>query len=231
MAVPKERLSGRLKAYLTSKAITNLSNTRIDEFSARLCSLPADDADDAAIDLVISNSDAVFPFKDVASADDKIRTLETQLKKPDTKSKEELEAEAKAKADAEALEAAKKAGDQPEWVKALMAKLDAQDAKITELQTGKVLETKKATAAELFGKSDVLKGIKDEFKANWLARINVDSETPIQDQVTALETEYTGLQQSFAESGNYSGTPPLNGNGTVKANQAEIDKIVDSMNL
>lgn len=227
MAVPKERLLGRLKAYLTSKAI-NLSNTRIDESSARLCSLPADDADDAAIDAVIANADVFFPFKDIASGDDRVRTLEAQVKKPDTKTQEQIDAEAKAKADSEALEKAKSGSETPEYIKTLMATIEGLKKDIVEVKTGKVLETKKATAAELFGKSEVLKALKEEVRPNWINRINVDSETSIEDQITALESEYTIIAQSNANSTAYSGSTPNGINPGTKADDALITSVVDS---
>lgn len=231
MAVPKERLLGRLKAYLTSKAI-NLSNARIDESSLRLCSLPADDADDAAIDLVIANADVIFPFKEIATSDDRLRTLEAQTKKPETKTPEQLAAEEKEKADAEALAAAQKA-DTPAWALALIEANKKLEDKLTVIETGKLTDVKKSAAQQVFEKSEVFKALKTpEDKEFWLNQINVDSETPTEDQLKGLETRYTGMQQSIAESLGYSGSIPANGsNQTQKANPEMIKGIVDNMRL
>lgn len=229
MAVPQERLLGRLKAYLTSKAI-NLSNARINESSLRLCSLPADDADDAAIDLVIANADVIFPFKDIATGDDRLRTLEAQTKKPETKTPEQLAAEEKAKADAEALASAQKA-DTPAWALALIAKQDAIDAKLTVIETGKLTDVKKSAAQQAFEKSEVFKALKTpEDKEFWLNQINVDSETTTEDQLKVLETRYTGMQQSIAESLGYSGGIPAAGStATPKADATTVTAILDNM--
>lgn len=226
MAVPKERLLARLKAYLTTKAINNLSNVRLDESSARLCSLPADDADDAAIDAVIANADVIFPFKDLASNDDRIRTLEAQTKKPETKTKEEIAAEEKAKKDAETLETAKK-GEQPEWVQALMSKLDAQDAKLSALESGKITETKQTLAKTAFEKSEKFKNLPEAVKADYLARINLESETPFEEQVTGLEANYETLLQHLANSTGHSGQP-LGTGGNFKPDEKMLDDVVDS---
>lgn len=229
MAVPKERLLGRLKAYLTSKAI-NLSNARIDESSLRLCSLPADDADDAAIDAVIANADVIFPFKEIATGDDRLRTLEAQTKKPETKTPEQLAAEEKAKADAEALAAAQKA-DTPAWALALIEANKKLEDKLTVIETGKLTDVKKSAAQQAFEKSEVFKALKTpEDKEFWLNQINVDSETPTEDQLKGLETRYTGMQQSIAESLGYSGGIPATGStATPKADATTVTAILDNM--
>lgn len=231
MAVPKERLLGRLKAYLTSKAI-NLSNARIDESSLRLCSLPADDADDAAIDLVIANADVIFPFKDIATGDDRLRTLEAQTKKPETKTQEQLDAEAKAKADAEALAAAQKA-DTPAWALALIEANKKLEDKLTVIETGKLTDVKKSAAQQAFEKSEVFKALKTpEDKEFWLNQINVDSEVNTEDQLKGLETRYTGMQQSIAESLGYSGGIPAAGStATPKADATTVAGILDNMKI
>lgn len=231
MAVPKERLLGRLKAYLTSKAI-NLSNARIDESSLRLCSLPADDADDAVIDLVIANADVIFPFKEIATGDDRLRTLEAQTKKPETKTPEQLAAEEKAKSDAEALAAAQKA-DTPAWALALIEANKKLEDKLTVIETGKLTDVKKSAAQQAFEKSEVLKSLKTpELKQNWLNRINVDIDTPIEDQIKSLETEYTTMQQTFAESMGYSGQIPAFGSPQEpKADKTTVDGILDNMKI
>lgn len=225
MAVPKEKVVIRLKAF-ADKA--NLSNTRIDEISARLCSLPADDADDAAIDSVITNANAIYPFKEIAAQDDRVIGLQNQLKKPEEKTAEVLAAEAKAKADAEALEAAKTKPEIPDYIKALMTTMEGLKADIVEVKTGKVLETKRLSAAEAFEKSEVLKALKPEIKQNWVNRLNVDSETTIEDQITGLETEYKTIAQAFADSSSFSGPAPM-GNPDIKPDQALIDKVFDEM--
>lgn len=226
MAVPKERVVIRLKAFAGR---ANLSNTRIDELSARLCSLPADDADDAAIDAVITSADAMFPFKDIAAQDDMIIGLKAKVeKKPEEKTKEQLDAEAKAKTDAEAIEAAKKA-DTPAWALALIEANKKLEDKLTVLETGKVIENKKSIASQAFEKSEVFKALKTpEDKEFWLNQINVDSEVTHDEQIKGLETRFTGMQQTFAESLGYSGPTPSNGL-PIKPDEKLIDSVVDSL--
>ncbi len=216
MAVPKERVVIRLKAFAGR---ANLSNSRIDELSARLCSLPADDADDAAIDAVITSADAMFPFKDIAAQDDKIIGLENKLKVPTPPADPPTPL---------IPPVPKPVDDAPEWAKAMIAKQEAIDAKLTTIETGKLTETKKSIASQAFEKSEVFKNLKTEDKEFWLTQINVDSETPHEEQIKVLETRFTGMQQSFAESLGYSGPTPSNGL-PIKPDEKLIDSIVDSL--
>jgi len=228
MAVAKERVIARLKVY-SGKA--NLSNVRIDEISARLALIPADDADDAAIDAVITNADAIFPFKEIAAQDDKVVGLEAKVKNTG-KTKEELEAEAKKQAEETAKKAAEEAAgksDPPDYVKTLLSTIEGLKSDITEIKTGKITETKRASAAEAFAKSEVLKALKDDLKPNWLNRIDVNSETPIEDQITVLETEYTTMAQSFADSMGYSGPAPIVAGKPPVVDDKFVGEIVDQM--
>jgi hypothetical protein len=221
MAVDKTRVIARLKAYIAGKA--NLSNVRIDEVSARLALLPADDADDAAIDAVITNADAIYPFKEISSNDDRFRNLESQIKKPVDPNNPNPEPNPQPTPNQST------ASDAPDYIKTLMATIEGLKADIVEVKTGKVLETKRSAATQAFEKSETLKALKTpELKQAWLNRINVDSETPIEEQITALESEYTVMQQTFADSIGYSGTPPLGGNHTLKPDEKMIENIVDS---
>ena len=73
MAVEKSKVIARLKA-LFPKA--NLSQKRLDALADKLASKPADDADDAAIDLVINDFNSVLSIEEIAREDDRVRTLE-----------------------------------------------------------------------------------------------------------------------------------------------------------
>lgn len=77
MAVEKDRIKARLRA-LFPKA--NLSKTRLDAIAAKLSPKPEDDADDTAIDALLTdyNNDSAMTFEELAKYDDKIRTLEAK---------------------------------------------------------------------------------------------------------------------------------------------------------
>jgi len=99
--------------------------------------------------------------------------------------------------------------------------------KVTALESGKITDTKKLTAQQVFEKSEKLKSMAPEIKEKWLNRINVTPETTedeITSQVADLETEYLGLTQSFADSSTYSGPAP-----TGIAPKGSDDKVIDAV--
>ncbi|RKS00422.1 hypothetical protein [Flavobacterium sp. 102] len=222
MAVKPEVIKARLKVKYPK---ANLSQKRLDEISAKLCSKPADDADEAAIDAVLEAANEFVSFEDIAKQDDRMRTLEANQKPTPTPPPTPP-------ADPPTPPAPV---DAPEWAKAIIesnSKLVDDNKKllekVTAIETGKTIETKKQTAAELFGKSEVLKNLKPELKASWLNRIDVNSETPFEEQITALESEYTEITQTVANSTQHAGPTPV-GDPNTKPDDKLITNIVDSL--
>ncbi|MBS3993122.1 MAG: hypothetical protein KGZ87_05350 [Bacteroidetes bacterium] len=217
MAVKPEIIKARLKA-LFPKA--NLSQKRLDAIADKLAKKPADDADDAAIDVVINDFNDVISIEEIAKDDDRARTLEA-----DNKAKTELLAKnVGKKEDEEEEDPSKKKNDDdaPAWAKALLEKVD-------NLEKGKVTETKIQTATKLFGSSEILKGMKPELQEQWIKRVDTNSETPIEDQVKALETEYTEIRQSVADQTQYSGGVPYRTKGGDEPSAEDIKLIVDEL--
>ena len=214
MAVKPEQIKVRVKAKYPN---ANLSTKRLDALAAKLATKPADDADDAAIDLVLEDFNGILSFEEIAKEDDRVRTLEnkpTPTPVPAPKPTEPPAPTPPADANQQLLEA--------------IAKLTTE---VSEIKLGKITETKRTTAQAAFDKSEVLKGMKPEVKSNWLNRIVVGPETTdeeIATQVANLETEFTDLTQSFADSVGYTG-PPGNGSGEVKFSAEEAAKIVDNI--
>ena len=196
MAVEKTRVVSRFRAKFPK---VNLSNERLDEIAARLSKKPADDADDAAIDLVLDEANELLSFEDIAKADDRLKNAEALAKKNAEKKDEKSE---EGKKDEKVVEVDK---DTPEWAKALIQQNQKFASDLEALKTGKIIETKKQTASELFAKSEILKKIPEAIRPNWINRIDVNSETSFEDQIQALETEYSTLVQETANSTNYPG--------------------------
>lgn len=218
MAVKPEKIKERLRA-LFPKA--NLSQKRLDAYAAKLAPKPADEATDADVDAIINDYNEIIDFVAVAQEDDRVRTLEAAKAKADAdkakgagKSKEEEEEEV--------VEVDK---DAPAWAKAMLEQNKKLASDLEALKTGKVIETKKQTASELFAKSEVLKRIPEGIRQNWVNRIDVNSETPFEDQIQALETEYSTLVQVNADNNQYSG-PAGNGSAEIKADDAVVESIV-----
>lgn len=225
MAVKPEIIKARLKA-LFPKA--NLSQKRLDAYAAKLAPKPADDADEATVDALINDYNEVIDFEAVAKEDDKTRTLEADKKKA------EEAAAAKGgkggKKDGEEEEEEEETAGMTAFEKQMLKKFGDLKSDIDSIKTGNVLQTKKQTASQLFEKSDVLKGLKDTLKPKWIDRINVDSETSIEDQIKDLETEYSELVQVNADNNQYGG-PAGGGSTATKPDDAIVNSIVDNLNI
>lgn len=214
MAVEKQKVIARLKA-LFPKA--NLSQKRLDAYADKLAKKPADDADDAAIDAIINDFNEVIDFVGVAQEDDRVRTLENKptptpvpvpTPTPNPVPTEEV----------------------PSWAKALLDSNKKLTDDLEAMKTGKIAETKKTTASEMFAKSEVLKAMKPELQAKWINRIDINSETTFEDQIKDLESEYSELVQNNADSNSYAG-PAGGGSSTNKPDQVMVDEIVNNLNI
>ena len=216
MAVDKLKMIARLKA-LFPKA--NLSQKRLDALADKLALKPADDADDAAIDSVINDFNSVLSIEDIAREDDRVRTLE---------SKANPNPPAPAPKPTDPPTPPTPPTDVPAWAQAILDSNKKLEGELELIKTGKVIETKRATASELFGKSEVLKGIPETIRKNWENRIDVNSETPFEDQIQALEKEYSELVQVNANSNQYAG-PAGGGNPTIGVDEKLVEDIVSTM--
>lgn len=216
MAVKPEIIKARLKV-LFPKA--NLSQKRIDAIAAKLAPMPADDADDATVDAVVNQANDFNSFDEIAREDDRIRTLEEKAGKVPTPP-----------APTDPPTPPTPPSDVPEWAKGLVEANKALLEKVTAIETGNVLETKKQTASQLFEKSEVLKGLKPELKDRWINRIDINSAASFEDQITELETEYSELVQVSADTNSYAG-PAGAGFKNDKPDALIVDEIVDNLNI
>lgn len=204
----RQKIAGRLKA-LFPKA--NLSTKRIDVITAKLESKVSDDADDTAIDEVVNQANDFMDFEAIAKEDDRIRTLEANQKKGDEGGDPPK--------DDKTPEQPK--DDTPEWAKALLNKVEA-------LEKGKVTESKANTVADLFSKSEILKGLPENQKQSWLKRVNLEAED-LSAEVSALETEYTELKQSIVDSSEYAGSPFMKTEGKDAVSDADLDTVMSQL--
>lgn len=211
MAVPVDTIKARLRV-LFPKA--NLSQKRLDVISAKLATKPEDGADDNAVDLIINQSNDFYSFEEIAKDDDRMRTLEANQKAP---------ANPEPPKQNDPPIPTPPNNDAPEWAKALIEK-------VTNLETGKVTETKKQTVKELVSKSAVLSKMKPEVRERWENRIDVNSEKSFEDQLKELETEYSEIVQTNANDSNYAGAAG-GGSSDIKPSEAEIKSIVDNLKI
>lgn len=214
MAVEKSKVISRLKA-LFPKA--NLSQKRLDALADKLATKPADDADEAAIDLVINDFNSVLSIEEIAREDDRVRTLESKANPNPPAPPNPPNPPAPPKGD-----------EVPSWAQAILDSNKKLEGELEAIKTGKMIETKRATASELFNKSEVLKRIPETIRKNWENRIDVNSETSFEEQIQALETEYSELVQVNADNNQYA---PAAGGGKadIKADEAVVDAIVGNI--
>jgi hypothetical protein len=220
MAVDKSKVIARLKV-LFPKA--NLSQKRLDALADKLAKKPADDADDTAIDAVINDFNEIYSYEDIAKDDDRLRTLESEKNKPKPTDPPKPDPN-----NPNPNPEPPKPDDTPAWAKAMVDKLEKVTTELETIKSGEVVKTKLQTAQSLIEKSEVLKNLKPEIKNSWLKRIDLNSETPFEEQVTALETEYTDLVQVSVNSTAHAGAA---GGGGVPStvNEKDIEKLVNEM--
>lgn len=212
MAVKPELIKARLRA-LFPKA--NLSTKRLDEISARLAKKPEDDADETAIDEVITDYDenGAMTFEEIAKADDKIRTLEAGKKTEVIKVEEEIKAE----------------DGEPEWF--TKYKQD-QDSKFKALESQNVGKTRLEIASAKF------KGYPDEVKDDLLsdiASMNFSDDNAFTSFLERKETTFKGIAEKhklsgFGNDSVASSTDTTAAGGKVKQiSKAEAEKIADGL--
>lgn len=225
MAVTPEKIKARLRV-LFPKA--NLSTKRLDVYAAKLAPKPADDADDEAIDAIINGYNEVIDFEAVAKEDDKTRTLEA------------------AKAKADAYLAKVKGGDEKNddadnddldtegmsaFEKTMLKKFGEIKSELDTIKSGNVKKSKLDQAKSLLEKSEVFKKLDEDTKGFMLKNVDLESETPFEEQITGLEGVFGKLVQSSADGGDYAGAPPVNGGNNEKFSEAEADAIVSEMRI
>lgn len=216
MAVEKSKVIIRLKA-LFPKA--NLSQKRLDALADKLASKPADDADDAAIDAVINDFNSILSIEDIAREDDRLRTLEAKHKEPAPPTPPTPPTPP----------SPPKGEEVPTWAQAILDSNKKLEGELEALKTGKIIETKKQTASELFAKSEVLKRIPEGIRQNWINRLPVSPETSQEEMdlaVKALEEEYSTLVQVNADNNQYA-PPAGGGSAEIKADDAVVDAVVN----
>lgn len=105
----------------------------------------------------------------------------------------------------------------PAWVQKMIDSNKALEEKVSAFEAGKTIEIKKQDAFKKLESSTIIpKGVQEK----WSNRIDVNSETSIEDQIAALETEYTETAQMIADSAGYAPKP---GGGDTKQAPSETE--------
>ncbi|WP_034256824.1 hypothetical protein [Adhaeribacter aquaticus] len=170
MAVEKSKIKERLKVLYPG---VNLSKERIEQISSRLATKPADDAEEAAIDEVITNANDFMPFADIAKEDDRVRTLlANQKPTPSPAPAPEPNPEPAPKPTP--------TDDTPAWVKTLM-----EDVKALKAEKAQTTIKEKAKTA-----------LKDVPEVFWKRAPLPENEADLETWAEEIKTDYTALKQS-----------------------------------
>ncbi|WP_109437825.1 hypothetical protein [Aquimarina sp. AU119] len=110
----------------------------------------------------------------------------------------------------------KKKDEIPNWAKTLLQKVES-------IEKGKIEDTKRDSAKTILSKSEVLP---DDLKQKWISRIDINSETSLEDQTKALEEEYSTLVQSYADKKTIAGPTP-NITDDKEPSKEEIDNFIN----
>lgn len=218
MAVDKVKVIARLKA-LFPKA--NLSQQRLDAIADKLAKKPADDADDTAIDAVINDFNDVLSIEDIAKGDDRTRTLEADKKKA-----EELAAKKKPNPSNEEEEV--ETEGMTAFEKTMLKKFGELKSDLDNIKSGNLKQSKLEQAKSLLEKSEVFKKLDEETKGFMLKNVELDSETPFEEQITGLEGMFGKMVQTNADTNQYGG-PAGGGNPGATFDEKEMAEIVKSM--
>lgn len=208
----RAKIAGRLKA-LFPKA--NLSTKRIDVITAKLESKVSDDADDAAIDEIVNQANDFMDFDAIAKEDDRVRTLEANQKKGEEGKGEGTDP------DPDKNQNPNPDNETNTLLKTLLGKVEA-------LEKGEVSKSKASTVADLFSKSEILKGLPENQKQSWLKRVNLESED-LAAEVAGLETEYTELKQSIVNSTDLAGGTFTGTEGKTAISDADINAVMSNL--
>jgi|GEM_PF-1873405 len=220
MAVEKQKVIARLKA-LFPKA--NLSLQRLDAIADKLAKKPADDADETAIDAVINDFNDVLSIEDIAKGDDRTRTLEAEKKKA-----EELAAKKKPSPSKEEEEEEVETEGMTAFEKTMLKKFGELKSDLDNIKSGNVKQSKLEQAKSLLEKSEVFKKLDDETKGFMLKNVELESETPFEEQITGLEGLFSKMIQTTADANQYA---PGAGQGLPSnaVDEKLVGDIVDSM--
>lgn len=226
-----ERIKGRLKV-LYPKA--NLSKKRLGEISARLATRLKDESTDEEVDTVIEDANAIYPFEEIAKDDDRRATFEhkvNELEKKVNQTEDPKPDYGKDKADeADKSNPEDKGGNETNSLLKNLLKTQGDLMKeIAELKSSKVKENKTQLARKAFDEVESFKALDQDIKDHYFSQIDVDSETPLDEQIASIETMHNRIVQKTSDSQSYAGAPPIGSDGKQKPSDEEVEELVDNL--
>lgn len=192
----------------------NLSKERLAAYKLSL----ADDADDAAIDTKLDEVNGIFPFEEIARADDRARAP-----KP-------APAPAPAPANDPAPADDDLPADTPAYAKAMLSQFKTLADKVAALESGKTVDTRKAQLEE------TLKDSVDAFKNTTLkafGRMQFKDDDEFKTYLEEIKTDSAAFVQTEANKGlGGQGKPMVPAGDTSKqASKEEANAVLNSMGI
>lgn len=187
-----------IAAFKAKYSNVTLSQKRLDALADKLAPKITEETQ---IEAKLEELNEIFSFADIQKEDDRIRTLESQVKKQEKKEEPKKEPKKEPEEPEEY--------EMPAWAKALLDK-------VTKLEAEKQQSTIKQKLAEK---------LKDVPSALWAKRIQPEKEEDIDAFVADVENDYNTLPQLAVNS------KPKSGTGKVDktASKEEIDSVLDKI--
>lgn len=225
MAVEKTRIKERFKILFPK---INLSATRLDAIAAKLSQIPEDDADDEAVDQTITEYDesAVVSFEEIAKHDDKVRSLETRLKKGTPKEEPNKPKTKEDPADPDLDEEA----DMTPAMKLMFKQMKVMSEQITSMQAEKT----KASIADKFKADERLKGVPEFMFKGRIPASDDDYETAVEELIGDFKP---WAEKVKLEAFNGEDTPTESKGGGSKANTVkqasdkEVEELIENLRI
>jgi hypothetical protein len=211
----KDKILAAIKAKFPK---VNLSKARLDAIAAKIEKEVIDD--ETKIDAAIDDFNKYNPIDEIAKTDDKIRDLESKVKKPAPAKKEGDD-----NPNPPEQETTETPTDTPAWAKQLIEGNKTLAEKLAKLEGEKVANTIRGKAA------DQLKDIPESY---WVKRALPEKEEDVETFVQDVKTDYEAFTKDLTDKGL---SIPVPGSGsksnpqdtTKKASKDEVDQVLNSI--
>ena len=206
----------------------NLSTKRLNELSARLAKKLTDESTEEEVDQVLEDANDFYSFEQIAKDDDRVRSLEAKASKVKKNSDDDDD-------DDEDDDDDDDEDDEPKKKKAkgndkTLEMLEKINNRLDNIEKGEVTKSKTASAREVFDSNETFSSMQDkELKDFWFSQLDVNSETPIDEQIENQAEVYQKMVQNQADSGQYSSVPGGGKGSSDEPNEDLVDEIAEEI--
>ncbi|HEY1024049.1 MAG TPA: hypothetical protein VGE26_02705 [Sphingobacteriaceae bacterium] len=215
MAGFTNQIKARYKAKFPK---ANLSAAKLDAIIARVDAKTETD-DETAIDAALDAINEYTPFEEMAREEDRLRDLESKVKKPKT-------------ADPKAPEPdpAPAPADMPEWAKGLVSGIQTLTSELTAIKSEKATTTRREQLAEKL--KDAPESYRNKILKDF-GRMKFDTDESFNEYLTESEEDFKAFEQEQSNLGLGKDKPFGGGGGNTKgeASQAEIDAVFKDLKI